>query len=114
MSVYILTKKEQLKACMELASYMELTCGDVTVFTNDAEFYLVRKTDKTGSELAEHIYKEVQSGNAIELSFKWLYSDTYISVMHSLENVPGGEYYLAFKGISDNSHPIVQEVKVMN
>lgn len=39
MSVYILTKKEQLKACMELAACMEKTCGDVTVFTNDAEFY---------------------------------------------------------------------------
>lgn len=97
-----------------LTSSMHLILKYISGETKDAEFYLVRKTDKTGSELAEHIYKEVQSGNALELSFKWLYSDTYISVMHSLENVPGGEYYLAFKGMSDNSHPIVQEVKVMN
>lgn len=97
-----------------LTSSMHLILKYISGETKDAEFYLVRKTDKTGSELAEHIYKEVQSGNALEQSFKWLYSDTYISVMHSLENVPDGEYYLAFKGMSDNSHPIVQEVKVMN
>ena len=97
-----------------LTSSMHLILKYISGETKDTEFYLVRKTDKTGSELAEHIYKEVQSGNAIELSFKWLYSDTYISVMHSLENVPDGEYYLAFKGMSDNSHPIVREVKVMN
>ena len=97
-----------------LTSSMHLILKYISGETKDAEFYLVRKTDKTGSELAEHIYKEVQSGNAIKQSFKWLYSDTYISVMQSLENVPDGEYYLAFKGMSDNSHPIVQEVKVMN
>jgi len=97
-----------------LTSSMHLILKYISGETKDAEFYLVRKTDKTGSELAEHIYKEVQSENTLELSFKWLYSDTYISVMHSLENVPDGEYYLAFKGMSDNSHPIVQEVKVMN
>ena len=97
-----------------LTSSMHLILKYISGETKDAEFYLVRKTDKTGSELAEHIYKEVQSGNALKQSFKWLYSDTYISVMHSLENVPDGEYYLAFKGMSDNSHPIVQEVKVMN
>ena len=97
-----------------LTSSMHLLLKYISGETKDAEFYLVRKTDKTDSELAEHIYKEVQSGNAIELSFKWLYSDTYISVMHSLENIPDGEYYLAFKGISDNSHPIVSEIKVMN
>ena len=97
-----------------LTSSMYLILKYISGETKNAEFYLVRKTDKTGSELAEHIYKEVQSGNAIKQSFKWLYSDTYISVMQSLENVPDGEYYLAFKGMSDNSHPIVQEVKVMN
>ena len=79
----------------------------------DAEFYLVRKTDKTDSELARHIYEEIQAGNAVELSFKWLYSDTYISVMQSLENVPDGEYYLAFKGTSDNSHPMIESIKFM-
>lgn len=81
--------------------------------SDDAGFYLVKKTDKSGAELAQYIYDEIQAGNAITLQFKWL-SDTYISVMQSLENVPDGEYYLTFKGTSDNSHPMVKRIQVLN
>lgn len=72
-----------------LTASMHLILSYTVGASQDAEFYLVRKTDKTGSELAQYIYEEIQAGNAVELSFKWLYSDTYISVMQSLENVPG-------------------------
>ena len=96
-----------------LTSSMHLILSYTVGASQDAEFYLVRKTDKTGSELAQYIYEEVQAGNAVELSFKWLYSDTYISVMQSLENVPDGEYYLAFNGTSDNSHPMIKSIKFM-
>lgn len=96
-----------------LTSSMHLIISYIVGASQDAEFYLVRKTDKTGAELARYIYEEIQAGNAVELSFKWLYSDTYISVMQSLENVPDGEYYLAFKGTSDNSHPMVESIKFM-
>lgn len=96
-----------------LTSSMHLILSYTVGASQDAEFYLVKKTDKTGSELAQYIYEEIQAGNAVELSFNWLYSDTYISVMQSLENVPDGEYYLAFKGISDNSHPMVESIKFM-
>lgn len=96
-----------------LTSSMHLILRYTVGVSQDAEFYLVRKTDKTGSELAQYIYEEIQAGNAVTLQFKWLYSDTYISVMQSLENVPDGEYYLAFKGTSDNSHPMVESIKFM-
>lgn len=92
---------------------MHLILSYISGENKDAEFYLVRKTDKTGSELARYIYEEIQSGNAVELSFKWLYSDTFISVMQTMENVPDGEYYLAFKGTSDNSHPMIRSIKFM-
>ena len=98
---------------VSLTSSMHLLLKYISGENKDAEFYLVRKTDKTGSELAQYIYEEIQAGNAVELSFKWLYSDTYISVMQSLENVPDGEYYLAFKGTSDNSHPMIESIKFM-
>ena len=81
--------------------------------SQDTEFYLIPKTDKTGAELAQYIYEEIKAENALKLSFKWLYSDTFISVMQSLENVSDGEYYLAFKGTSDNSHPMVKSIKFM-
>jgi hypothetical protein len=96
-----------------ITSKMKLLLSYMVGASQDAEFYLVKKADKTGAELAQYIYGEIQAGNAVTLQFKWLYSDTYISVMQSLENVPDGEYYLAFKGTSDNSHPMVKSIKFM-
>ena len=96
-----------------ITSKMKLLLSYMVGASQDAEFYLVKKTDKTGSELAQYIYKEIKAENALKLSFKWLYSDTFISVMQSLENVSDGEYYLAFKGTSDNSHPMVKSIKFM-
>ncbi len=96
-----------------LTASMHLILSYTVGASQEAEFYLVKKTDKADAELARYIYEEIQAGNAVELSFKWLYSDTYISVMQSLENVPDGEYYLAFKGTSDNSHPMVKAIKFL-
>ena len=96
-----------------ITSKMKLLLSYMVGASQDAEFYLVKKTEKTGSELAQYIYEEIKAENALKLSFKWLYSDTFISVMQSLENVSDGEYYLAFKGISDNSHPMVKSIKFM-
>ena len=81
--------------------------------SENATFYLVKKTDKTGAELPQHIYEEIKAENALQLSFQWLYSDDFVSVMQSPGNVPNGEYYLAFSGTSDNSHPMVKSIKFM-
>lgn len=96
-----------------ITSKMKLLLSYMVGTSQDAEFYLVKKTDKTGSELAQYIYEEIKSENALKLSFKWLYSDTFISVIQSLENISDGEYYLDFKGTSDNSHPMVKSIKFM-
>ena len=96
-----------------ITSKMKLLLSYMVGASQDAEFYLIPKTDKTGSELAQYIYKEIKAENALKLSFKWLYSDTFISVIQSLENVSDGEYYLAFQGTSDNSHPMVKSIKFM-
>ena len=96
-----------------ITSKMKLLLSYMVGASQDAEFYLVKKTDKTDSELAQYIYEEIKAENALKLSFKWLYSDTSISVMQSLENVSDGEYYLAFQGTSDNSHPMVKFIKFM-
>lgn len=96
-----------------ITSKMKLLLSYMVGASQDTEFYLIPKTDKTGAELAQYIYEEIKSENALKLSFKWLYSDTFISVMQSLENVSDGEYYLAFKGTSDNSHPMVKSIKFM-
>ncbi len=96
-----------------ITSKMKLFLSYMVGASQDAEFYLIPKTDKTGAELAQYIYEEIKAENALKLSFKWLYSDTFISVIQSLENISDGEYYLAFKGTSDNSHPMVKSIKFM-
>ena len=96
-----------------ITSKMKLLLSYMVGASQDAEFYLIPKTDKTGAELAQYIYEEIKSENALKLSLKWLYSDTFISVIQSLENISDGEYYLAFKGTSDNSHPMVKSIKFM-
>ena len=98
---------------ISITGSMHLLLNYLVGASQDAEFYLVKKTDKTGAELAQYIYEEIRVENALKLSFKWLYSDTFISVIQSLENVSDGEYYLAFKGTSDNSHPMVKSIKFM-
>ncbi len=98
---------------ISITGSMHLLLNYLVGASQDAEFYLIPKTDKTGAELAQYIYEEIKAENASKLSFKWLYSDTFISVMQSLENVSDGEYYLAFKGTSDNSHPMVKVIKFM-
>lgn len=96
-----------------ITSKMKLLLSYMVGALQDAEFYLIPNTDKMGSELAQYIYEEIKAENALKLSFKWLYSDTFISVIQSLENISDGEYYLAFKGTSDNSHPMVKYIKFM-
>ena len=96
-----------------ITSKMKLLLSYMVSASQDAEFYLIPNTDKMGSELAQYIYEEIKAENALKLSFKWLYSDTFISVMQSLESIPNGEYYLAFSGTSDNSHPTVKSIKFM-
>ena len=98
---------------ISITGSMHLLLDYLVGASQDAEFYLIPKTDKTGSELAQYIYEEIKAENALKLSFQWLYSDNFVSVMQSLGNVPNGEYYLAFKGTSDNSHPMVKSIKFM-
>lgn len=98
---------------ISITGSMHLLLDYLVGASQDAEFYLIPNTDKMGSELAQYIYEEIKAENTLKLSFKWLYSDTFISVIQSLENISDGEYYLAFKGTSDNSHPMVKSVKFM-
>lgn len=96
-----------------VTSDMHLLLSYLVGASENATFYLVKKTDKTGAELAQHIYEEIKAENALQLSFQWLYSNDFVSVMQSLESIPKGEYYLAFSGTSDNSHPMVKFIKFM-
>lgn len=55
-----------------ITSKMKLLLSYMVGASQDAEFYLIPKTDKTGAELAQYIYEEIKAENALKLSFKWL------------------------------------------
>ena len=96
-----------------VTSDMHLILRYLVGASQNTTFYLVKKADKTGAELAQHIYEEIKAENALQLSFQWLYSNDFVSVMQSLGTVSNGEYYLAFSSTSDNSHPMVKSIKFM-
>lgn len=62
---------------------------------------------------AESIFNKIKEHDCIELSFNWLHSEDYITTLTSCSDVPPGEYYIAWVGISDNTHPKIKTVKLI-
>ena len=78
------------------------------------ELYLMRKiSGRTYAELAQVVYEQIQSGNAIKLEFQWLQSNDFVSVLVDCTDVAVGQYYLVWKGVSDNTHPKIKAIKVL-
>lgn len=78
------------------------------------ELYLMRKiSGRTYAELAQVVYEQIQKGNVIKLDFQWLQSADFISVLTECTDADVGDYYLAWKGVSDNTHPKIKTIKVL-
>lgn len=83
--------------------------------TEKGAIYLTPTAGKSDSDTVQnYIYTSVIGGNYVELPFYWLYCDTFITGLTACDSADDGEYYLCWVGRSNNSHPIVREVKVMN
>lgn len=84
--------------------------------TDIGEMWLVPKNNDTLSpaDTARYIYESIQNNTAIPVSFGWLYSvDNYITVLHDCIGIQNGDYYLAWKAITDNTHPYIRNIKVL-
>ncbi|MBQ6252891.1 hypothetical protein [Ruminococcus sp.] len=80
------------------------------------EMWLVPKSSETlsPSETARYIYETIQSGGTVSVPFNWLQTgDNYTTVLISCEGITGGEYYLAWKAVTDNTHPYIRNIKVL-
>ncbi len=76
--------------------------------------YLVRNEGRDShTPIADFIFNKIKEHDCIELSFNWLYSEGYITTLTSCSDVPPGEYYMAWVGVSDNTHPKIKTVKLM-
>lgn len=83
--------------------------------TEKGAMYLIPTAGKSDSDTVQnYIYTSVAGGNCVELPFYWLYCDTFITGLTACDFADEGEYYLCWVGRSNNSHPVVREVKVMN
>lgn len=83
--------------------------------TEKGAMYLIPTAGKSDSDTVQnYIYTSVTTGNCVELPFYWLYCDTFITGLTACDSAAEGEYYLCWVGRSNNSHPVVREVKVMN
>lgn len=62
-----------------------------------------------------YIYEAIQNNNAISVSFGWLGTlGNYINVLHECSNISDGEYYLAWKAVTDNTSPMIRSVKIVD
>lgn len=83
--------------------------------TEKGAMYLIPTAGKSDFDTVQnYIYTSVAGGNCVELPFYWLYCDTFITGLTACDTAAVGEYYLCWVGRSNNTHPIVREVKVMN
>ena len=49
------------------------------------------------------------------MPFGWLGTvGNYINVLHECSGISAGEYYLAWKAITDNTSPMIRAVKVVD
>lgn len=82
--------------------------------TQPGVLYLVENKEREPlTPIADFIFNKIKAHDCIELPFNWLYSENYITTLTACDNVPAGEYYLAWLGVSDNTHPKIKSVKLM-
>lgn len=85
--------------------------------TDIGELWLVPKSNEALSpaDTARYIYESIQNNTAISIPFGWLGSvGNYINVLHECGGINTGDYYLAWKAITDNTSPMIRSVKIVD
>ena len=75
--------------------------------------YLVQKPQKIDSPIGVYVNTEIDANRAVSLDFQWLQSDNFITTITECTGISDGEYYLAWVGRSNNSHPKIRFLKVL-
>ena len=75
--------------------------------------YLVPKPQKIDIPIGVYVNTEIDANRAVSLDFQWLQSDTFITTITECTSISDGEYYLAWAGRSNNSHPKIRFLKVL-
>ncbi len=75
--------------------------------------YLVQKPQKIDIPIGVYVNTEIDANRAVSLDFQWLQSETFITTITECTGISDGEYYLAWTGRSNNSHPKIRFLKVL-
>ena len=82
--------------------------------TEDGSLYLVPKPEKIDVPVTIYVSSQINAGGVISLNFKWLQSESFITTVTECSGIAGGEYFLAWIGRSNNTHPMVKRIQVLN
>ena len=108
--------KSVLTVCakpLSLTKNAEIVMSYQSGSSEAGKLYLVQKPQKIDIPIGVYVNTEIDLNRAVSLDFQWLQSDTFITTITECTSISDGEYYLAWVGRSNNSHPKIRFLKVL-
>ena len=108
--------KSVLTVCakpLSLTKNAEIVMSYQSSSSEAGSLYLVQKPQKIDIPIGVYVNTEIDANRAVSLDFQWLQSDTFITTITECTGISDGEYYLAWVGRSNNSHPKIRFLKVL-
>ena len=108
--------KSVLTVCakpLSLTKNAEIVMSYQSGSSEAGRLYLVPKPQKIDIPIGVYVNTEIDANRAVSLDFQWLQSDTFITTITECTGISDGEYYLAWVGRSNNSHPKIRFLKVL-
>ncbi len=108
--------KSVLTVCakpLSLTKNAEIVMSYQSGSSEAGRLYLVQKPQKIDIPIGVYVNTEIDANRAVSLDFQWLQSDTFITTITECTGISDGEYYLAWVGRSNNSHPKIRFLKVL-
>lgn len=108
--------KSVLTVCtksLSLTKNAEIVMSYQSGSSEAGSLYLVQKPQKMDIPIGVYVNTEIDANRAVSLDFHWLQSDTFITTITECTGISDGEYYLAWVGRSNNSHPKIRFLKVL-
>ena len=108
--------KSVLNVCaksLSLTKNAEIVMSYQSGSSEAGRLYLVQKPQKIDIPIGVYVNTEIDANRAVSLDFQWLQSDTFITTITECTGISDGEYYFAWVGRSNNSHPKIRFLKVL-
>lgn len=103
--------KSVLTVCakpLSLTKNAEIVMSYQSGSSEAGSLYLVQKPQKIDIPIGVYVNTEIDANRAVSLDFQWLQSETFITTITECTGISDGEYYLAWAGRSNNSHPKIR------